>query len=339
MLRAVIAGERRARLVEAPTPAARGDWAVVKVHIAPMCTEYKAFVSGQETQYLGHEAVGEVVEIAQPGRVKVGDRVVAMPLSGCGYCPYCLSGDYIYCESAPRFADVHGSMEGSATMAQYLLRPSWLLCPIPDGVSYERAGLACCAIGPSYGAFERMNLAAYDTVLIAGAGPVGQGAVVNAVMRNAEVFVLEPSAVRRDMVLALGARAVFDPGDPDVAQQIRDRTGGRGVDKSLDCSGSPEAQRVCIDATRRRGDVAFVGECYDRKLEITVSPDLIRKGLTLHGCWHYNLAHYGRVMDVIRRAPAVDRLVSHIFPMTGIQEAMETSASQHCAKILLRPWE
>jgi threonine dehydrogenase-like Zn-dependent dehydrogenase len=235
-------------------------------------------------------------------------------------------------------AQVHGSPEGSATMAQYLLRQQWLLCPIPDDVPYERAALACCALGPSYGAYERMGVGATDAVLITGAGPVGLGAVVNALFRNARAIVVEGGAYRAERARRLGATAVLDPADPDVPAQVRELTGGRGADAAVDCSGVPEAQRVCIDATRRRGNIAFVGECSDRKLEIAVSPDMIRKGLTLHGSWHYNLSQYPGVMDVIRRSPLAGELVSHTLPMTRIQEAMELSASQQCAKVLLQPW-
>ena len=62
------------RIIEVPDPKAKDDWVVVKVQTAPMCTEYKTFLSGGRIEYLGHEAAGEVVEVAQPGRVKVGDR-------------------------------------------------------------------------------------------------------------------------------------------------------------------------------------------------------------------------------------------------------------------------
>jgi L-iditol 2-dehydrogenase len=91
-----IVGDRRATLVEVPEPQPKDDWAVVKVHAAPMCAEYKAFVSGGKAERLGHEAAGEVAAIAQPGRVRVGDRVVVMPQYPCGKCPLCVAGDYIH---------------------------------------------------------------------------------------------------------------------------------------------------------------------------------------------------------------------------------------------------
>lgn len=337
MKRVVITGERKAALVEVPDPQPKEDWALVKVHVAPMCTEYKMFVTGHRAEQLGHEAAGEVVAVAQPGRVKIGDRVVVMPQQACGVCPLCVEGDYIHCENGHDFARVHGSLEGSATMAQYLLKPSWLLPKIPDGLSYERASLACCALGPSFGAFDRMQVDAFDTVLITGAGPVGLGAVVNAVYRGARVLLVEAHPWRVERAKRLGAETVLDPSSEDLVGQIKALTAGRGVDKALDCSGVPQAQRLCIDATRRRGQVAFVGECMD-DLRIKVSPDLIRKGLTLHGSWHYHLALFPKIMQVIQQSPLTDSLISHVIPMSRIQEAMELSASRDCAKILLQPW-
>ena len=82
MKKAVILGERQAALVDVPTPEPKQDWALVKVHATPMCTEYKMFLSGTKAAFLGHEAAGEVVGVAQPGPVQVGDRVVVMNVYG-----------------------------------------------------------------------------------------------------------------------------------------------------------------------------------------------------------------------------------------------------------------
>jgi L-iditol 2-dehydrogenase len=79
MKKAVILGERRAGLIDVPEPAPKENWAVVKVLITPMCTEYKAFLAGKPAEFLGHEALGVVEAVAQPGKVKVSDRVVVMP--------------------------------------------------------------------------------------------------------------------------------------------------------------------------------------------------------------------------------------------------------------------
>ncbi|MFQ6098634.1 MAG: zinc-binding dehydrogenase [Armatimonadota bacterium] len=338
MKKAVITGVRRAAVVDAPDPAPKADWALVKVHVAPMCTEYKAFVAGHTSEYLGHEAVGEVVEVAQPGRVEAGDRVVIQPQYPGGQCHLCISGDYIHCQDNYDVAEFTGSREGSATMAQYLLKPSWVLSKIPEGVSYEHASLALCGLGPSFGAFQHTGLSAFDTVLVTGMGPVGLGGVVNARFRSARVIAVESVPWRVARAEEMGVAYVVHPDDEDALARIKDLTDGKGVDCALDCSGSVRAQRLCLDATRRLGKVAFVGEC-SKDLAIKVSPDLIRTGITVVGAWHYNLSDFPKVMKVIQESPLIESLISHVFPMSKVQDAFETSASHECAKVLLKPWE
>lgn len=337
MKKAVIQGARKAAVVDAADPQPRQDWVVVKVYAAPMCTEYKAFAAGHASDHLGHEAAGEVVAVAQPGRVGVGDRVVVMPQYPCGRCRLCVAGDYIHCESPADFAAVTGGGQGRATMAQYLLKPDWLLPVVPEGMCWEHAGMACCGLGPSFGAFQRMAVDAFDTVLVTGMGPVGLGAVINARHRGARVLAVEPHPWRAERARQLGAEEVLAPGDGALAR-LRELTDGRGVDKALDCSGSVAAHRLCLDATRRRGQVAFVGECA-QDTPVRVSPDLIRKGLTLVGSWHYNLADVAGVLQVARAsAAALDRLISHVFPLAEVQQAFELQTTGACAKVVLHPW-
>ena len=338
MKKAAVLGTRQAALIAAPEPQPFDNWVVVKVHATPMCTEYKRFLSGEPTEFLGHEAAGEVVAVALPGRVQVGDRVAVMPALGCGACALCRAGDYIHCEGAAALAALPQVRAGSATYSQYLLKQDWLLPKIPDGVSYAHASLACCGIGPSFGAMQAMQIDAFTTLLITGAGPVGLGAVVNATFRGARTIVVESLPFRAERARQLGAEVVLDPRDPDILAQIRDLTDGRGVDCALDCSGNVQAERLCINATRRKGKVCFIGECQD-DLAIRISPDMIRKGLTLIGSWHYNLNDFPKVMRVIQHSPVIDLLISHTFPMSQIQEAFECSASQTSAKIILNPWE
>lgn len=338
MKKVVILGKHKVGLVEVPDPEPKEDWVLVKVQAAPMCTEYKTFISGQSSDFLGHEAVGEVAAVAQPGPVKVGDRVVVMPQYPCGKCPLCIAGEFIHCENNYDFAKFVGSREGSATMAQYLLKPSWLLPLIPEGVSYEHASLALCALGPTFGAFDLMNVGAFDTVLITGAGPVGLGGIINARFRGARVIVAEFHPWRVKKAKELGAEAVIDPGNKDCVEQIKSLTNGIGVDKAVDCSGTVTAHRICIDSARRKGHVAFVGECGE-ETPLKISPDMIQKGLTLHGSWHYNLSRFPEIMKVIQHSSLIDQLISHIFPLSKIQEAFQVSASHDCAKIILKPWQ
>lgn len=332
-----ITGKRQAQLVERETPHAWGDVVVVKIHVTPMCTEYKLYRDGHATDVLGHEAAGEVVEVAQPGRVKVGDRVVVMPQYPCGTCNYCLAGDYVYCLNNLDILRLTHNRAGTATYAQYILKQDWLLIPIPDDMSYEHASMACCGLGPTFGAMQRLDVNAYDTVLITGMGPVGLGGVVNAVYRGAKVIAVEPHPYRRNLALQLGAIAAIDPNDPTAMQQILSLTGGKGVDKAVECAGTPEAQRFMINAVRRRGQVAFVAEAGE--FTVHVSNDLLRKGLVVHGIWHWNLADAPRMMHTIRAmGHLLDKMITHRFPLSRVQDAWELQLTGNCGKVLLYPW-
>jgi threonine dehydrogenase-like Zn-dependent dehydrogenase len=84
--------------------------------------------------------------------------------------------------------------------------------------------------------------------------------------------------------------------------------------------------------------VTFIGEC-NEDTPLRISPDMIRKGISLMGAWHYNLNVFPKVLKVISESPLIDKLVTHTFPFSEIQQAFELSAGQFCAKVLLKPWE
>jgi threonine dehydrogenase-like Zn-dependent dehydrogenase len=328
-MKALRVGRRRAVLVDVPDPQAEGDWVVIRIHAAPLCTEYKAFVSDREVENIGHEAVGEVVDVASAGPLQVGDRVLVSPQAGCGACFYCQTGEYIHCRNQK-------SVGG--TLAQYIAKPAWMCPRLPDDMDYVHASLAGCALGPGLNAAKRMDVSASDTYLICGLGPVGLGALLVGKFRNARTIVVEPEAFRREKAREMGADHVLDPSNDDVGEAIRDLTRGVGVDKAVDCSGNPDAERLCLDATRSLGHVTFVGE-NGGTIPISPSRDFIRKGLHLHGSWHWGLHDFAAMMSMIRRSPLVDRLITHVLPMSRAQEAFELCAAHQTGKAILRPWE
>ncbi|HEY3378748.1 MAG TPA: zinc-binding dehydrogenase [Armatimonadota bacterium] len=330
---AAITGPRQSAIIDVPDPRIRENFARVKILVAPMCTEYKSYQAGQLSQALGHEAAGEVVEVAQPGRVKAGDRVVMMPQYPCGRCALCLTGDYIHCEQVIDPLKVCDSATGTATYAQYAIKQDWLLLPIPDAISTEHASMACCGLGPTFGAMQRMAVTAGETVLIVGLGPVGLGGVINARYRGARVIGVDSHPYRTALAQRLGAEAVIDPHDPEALSQLKALTHGIGVDVAIDCTAVPAAQQFALQATRRRGQVGFVGWGGHIALD-----NMIPEGLTLHGCWHWNLRDTPRLLRTIGAVGGqLDQLITHTFPLSQVHEAWELQLTGNCGKVLLTP--
>lgn len=331
-----ITGPRQAGVTERPDPIPAEDLVLVRIDSAPMCTEYKSYREGYTSSFLGHEAAGIVEAIAQPGLRKPGDRVVVMPQYPCGSCSLCLRGEYIYCQDLRNIQKITGSPWGTASYAQKMLKPDWLLIPIPDDVPTDLAAMACCGLGPTFGAMQTMHVTSFDTVLITGLGPVGLGGVINGVARGAKVLCVESNTYRSELAKRLGADMVFDACAVDSLSEISDYTRGEGVAAAIDCSGVESAQKLMISALKRRGRAAFVGE--SGELSINVSNQLLRKGITLHGQWHYNLSDTPAMMNMIQlQQDRLKQLITHTFPMSRVKEAFELQLEGNCGKVVLHP--
>ena len=299
-----------------------------------MCTEWQSWRNGNLGGELGHEAVGVIVDAAQSGRLKVGDRVIAMPHWGCGQCPACRSGDHIHCTDQRDLLAETGSSCGLGGYAQYLLKPDYLLYPVPNDISTDHAALALCALGPSFTAMERMQVSRADTVLVSGCGAVGLGAIVNARTVGARVIALELNPYRIALARALGAERVLDPLGSDLLDQVHTLTGGYGVDAAIETSNNPAAPPVLLEMVRPRGRLAFV--TWSGLLPVN---RITGKGIDIFGCWHWNHEQAGeRMMQRVRDArPLLDKLTTHRFALAEINDAFALQETGQCGKVLLYP--
>ncbi|WP_112547259.1 MULTISPECIES: zinc-binding dehydrogenase [unclassified Rhizobium] len=301
-----------------------------------MCTEWQGWRAGTHSCELGHEAVGVVVDAAQSRRLKTGDRVIVMPHAGCGVCPACAAGEHIHCTSQRDLLGETGSSSGIGCYAQYLLKPDYILQPVPDDIETHHAAMAICALGPSFTAMKRMQLTDKDTILISGCGAVGLGAVVNARTIGARVIALEFNPYRVALAKELGAEQVIDPRAPDLIEQVRAATGGYGVDAALDTSNNEAAPPVVLELVRARGRLSFV--TWSGSLPVN---RITGKGIEIYGAWHWNHDVFAdEVLQRVRDArPLLDKLTTHRFAMSQVAEAFALQETGNCGKVLLYPPE
>ena len=329
-----ISAPGRAGVVTHPDPTAGDDIVKVELRVVPICTEFKEYASGKTTNRLGHEAAGIVVDPGKSHRVSSGDRVVVMPQYGCGTCAYCTSGDHIFCRNQRDVLSETGSPAGTATFADYIIKPDWLLLPVPTDVSLRHAAMACCALGPSFNATQTMRVSFEDTLLVIGCGPVGLGAVINGVARGAHVIAVEVNPYRALLAEQLGASVVFDGNEPRFKEQIAGLTSGRGVDAVFDTTGDEAALELMEEVVGIRARVCFVVFRPVKLHRVT------GKGLEIHGCWHWN--HQRDALEMfalIRRSMgALDTLITHSFALEEVNDAFEVQLSGRCGKVLLLPF-
>ena len=338
MIEMRLAADKEVQCIERPVPTARGGWVLVKLLSVPMCNEYHGYAEGRPAEALGHEAAGIVEDAAASGRFKAGDRVVVMPQLPCGHCRVCLEGEYIHCRRQ-RQADAElGADAATGTFAQYMLKLADQLVPVPDTMPLDHAAMACCGLGPSFGALERMHTDGNASVLVSGLGPVGLGAVINGKHRHALVVGADPNPWRRQLALDLGADHAIDPGRDGALGEVMDLTFGRGADVGLECSGTVPGQEFCIEAAAVKGRVAVVGSSKGQA-SVHLGGTVLFKGLTIIGSWHYNRAWIHRLLDQIGQVgDSIDRMITHRFALTDLREAWELQCTGECGKVVLQPW-
>jgi len=332
MLSAAITGPRDVSVREVADPKAGGNVVTVAIGLAPLCTEFKSYVTGAVSARLGHEAVGRVLDAAQSEMVKAGDRVVVMPQYGCGTCEYCRSGDHIYCSHNRNILEETGSEEGTATLAEVILKPDWLLLPVPDDMDLRHAAMACCGLGPGFNAIQRMGVAGPEVVLVGGCGPVGLGTVICARARGARVLAIEADPYRAELARRVGCSLVVEECSDRAIKQLKDFTGNRGVDAAVDTTNVEEVQDLILKSLRPLARFTYIGWGASANV-----PSIVSTGLQVNGCWHWNhKAHGPEMISVIRACTAeIDTAVTNTFGFSELGDAFELQSTGKCGKVFI----
>jgi threonine dehydrogenase-like Zn-dependent dehydrogenase len=251
-------GDIRLDTVADPKIEQPGD-ALIRVTRSAICGTDLHLVRGtmpgmQEGTVLGHEAVGVVEEVGPAVRgFSPGDRVVVCSTIGCGTCSYCRAGYYAQCDTA----NPHGPTAGTTffggpqstgpidgLQAEYARIPYAMttLVRIPDGVGDDQAILLSDIFPTSWFGARLAEVGTGDTVLVLGAGIVGQFAILSAKHQGAgRVLVVDGVESRLATARAQNAEPIdFNREDPVAT--TRELTGGIGVDRVIEAVGV-DAQR------------------------------------------------------------------------------------------------
>lgn len=214
---------------------------------------------------LGHELSGVVAEVGEDiATASVGDRVTVNPLVPCRTCSYCLRGQYRFCEQLANIG-LHGNGGG---FAESLVAPASSVHGLPTKLPLDLGALVE-PLSVSLHAVRRSGIAAGDSIIVFGSGPIGLGVVQMARAAGARrVFVSEPRDRRRRLAAELGATTVFDPSETDPVASIRDRT-GVGVDASVEAAGTEATVNAAIETTRKGGEIVSLAAARD----VTIQPN------------------------------------------------------------------
>jgi threonine dehydrogenase-like Zn-dependent dehydrogenase len=277
----------------------------------------------------GHEPCGVVVARG-PGvserEAPTGQRVMDHHYAGCGGCPHCRTGWSQLCRNG---ITVYG-VTAHGGHADYLKVPVRTLVELPEELSFAEGAAVACGTGTAFAALKRMKLAGGDTLAVFGQGPVGLSATLLGAAMGARVIAVEINAERLALAKQFGAHDVVLASDK-TKEQILDLTNGEGVDLALECSSAAPARQAAVRCVKTWGTACFVGEGGDVTLD--VSPDLLRRQVTLIGSWTFSaMGMLECARFVARNGIALEKIFTHRWRLEQCEEAYRSFDTQTTGK-------
>ena len=254
--------------------------AIVKVTSTAICGSdlhlYDGYIpTMQKGDILGHEFMGEVVEVGREVKnLTRGDRVVVPFTIACGQCFFCKRELWSCCDNSNPNAGMAALLYGfsgsglfgyshmmggyAGGQAEYVRVPFADVGPlkVPDGLPDEKVLFLSDIFPTGYMAAENCDIKPGDTIAVWGCGPVGQFAIKSAFLLGAErVISIDHVSARLELAAKSGAITLnFD--DEAIFNKLTELTGGMGPDACIDCVGL-EAHGASIDALYDRAKAAL----------------------------------------------------------------------------------
>lgn len=336
----VLPGDSTAVFIEAPVPEPGHGQVLLKMKSSTICGSdiraiYHEHLGKGPEKYqgviAGHEPCGQIVAEG-PGlkRFKTGDRVIVYHISGCGVCNDCRRGYMISCTSEHRAA--YG-WQRDGGMAEYLLADEKDLVLLPDELSYTDGAQVACGFGTVYEGLEKIGVSGNDAVLVVGLGPVGLAALMLSKALGANLLIgVDLVRERLDLARELGLADHLLLAGPDNVAEIKALTGGHGVERAVDCSGSAPGRLTAIQAARKWGKIVFIGE--GGEVAFSPSPDIIHDQKTIYGSWVTSIWRMEDLVErLVRWGVHPEDLVTHRFPLDRADEAYALMAGGRCGKV------
>lgn len=286
---------------------------------------------------MGHEFTGKVVNPGSRTDLKIGDRVTALPISPCGNCEACETGNPQYCSETWTHA-IGLSLDNPGGLTSTIaIRPDMVL-KLPDNVTDEEGAM----VEPTAVGLHAVHLADIrvgDKVLIVGGGIIGLVSAMFAKLEGAEfVAVSETNEARGKKSVKLNvADDWFNAKDENFLNNIFTKI-PNGFDVVIDCSGTTKAVESELMTVKPGGTIVLVGVS-PKPIEFA-SVIAVMKELTIKGAIAYTKEEFKNCISLMANKKIdVMKFVDDIVPLEEIQKAYErlTSGTDDAVKIMIDP--
>lgn len=309
------AGDIRCESMDDPAIADERD-AIVKVNLCAICGSdlhiYHGHGFSEDIGFcVGHEAVGEVMEIGRGVRgLKPGDRVMISAAVGCGACPSCLAGDVMLCatQSSSCYGLSH-KLQGSQAQAVRVPAADVNARLLPEGLSEEQGLLLTDGLPTAWMALKNADIRPGAVVAVVGLGPIGLMAVEGALLLGAaKAFAIDLVASRRQAAEALGAVALHAA---EAIDMIREATHGRMCNAVIEAVGADATIDLALRLAGLRGVVSCLGVSQTRRFPFPMAR-AFNYGLTFRSSTCSVPLHWPELIPLVQSGRLhPERFISH----------------------------
>ncbi len=326
--------------VDVPTPGPKD--LLVQVKKAAICGtdnhiyEWTGYAQARCTlpMIFGHEYCAEVVDVGKEVTAfEVGDLVSAETHIPCGHCHQCQTGRQHTCESM-KIIGVHTD----GAFSDYAILPESCAWKLPPGTSPD-LGAILEPMGVAMNGLMKDRVGGCN-IAVFGCGPIGIFCIQLAQAAGANLlFATDINPYRIDLCRKVVPEAtVFNAKDQDVVTAILDATSGRGVDVSIELTGTAPATQQCFKVLRKGGRVSLVGLPSD-PITLDLIDAIIYREAVVYGSTGRLMWDTWWQMNQILEKGAIDptKVVTHQFALDQFEEALELTISANSGKVLLEP--
>ncbi len=344
---AVYRGKGRVVVEEVPVPEILPGEVLLRVAACGICgTDIKKIQHGfiQPPQILGHEIAGSIVEVGNGvTRWKPGDRAISFHHIPCGACFYCHQKLFSQCPTYKKVGVTAGFDPNGGGFAEYVRIMPWIvergIVAIPPDVSFEEATFVE-PVNTCLKAVEKARVAAGETVVVIGQGPIGLLLMLLAREAGATVLTSDPLASRRERSLHYGAVASCNPAEGTLLDVVKTHSGGRGADAVLLAVPSPQLVAESLALARPGGRVLLFAQ-NDPLMKIEFPAAAVgveEKEILGSYSASVDLQEQSARLVFERRLP-LRELISHRFPLAEMEKALSLAArpSGDSLKVVILP--
>ncbi|MGC1462141.1 MAG: zinc-dependent dehydrogenase [Terracidiphilus sp.] len=350
-MRAVVyRGINDMRVETVPVPEIGAGELLIKVATCGICgTDLKKIHMGSHSapRIFGHEMAGTVVQVG-PGVTKysVGERVMTFHHVPCGDCYYCRKRTPSQCQLYLKTGVTAGFAPSGGGFAEYIRVMDFVVANrgvvhVPDDVPFEQAAFIE-PLNTVLKGVKLLNLAADDTVLVIGQGPIGLMHAALARRTGARVLTSDLFPERHAIAARFGLKEPIDAGTENVVERVFAATEGRGADAVILAVGGNALIKTAMDAVRPGGKVMLFAQTQHG--EATIDPAAVCVDeKTLLGSYSSSFPILDEVTGIVlgeyRNGFDLTQLISHRFQMEQAVEAIEIASHPQAGsmKIMIEP--